>query len=356
MTTSLVITVYNRSEVLKAFLEALLYQLTYQNLVVDNIIIVNDASTEVTVSPLLESFVIKSQLRGKILRLVNHLENKGTSFSINEGLDIAFTQFKSDYTIIMDSDIRVDAFAAHTVEKGLNWTYSMVQCIANHPEIGLLAPDRPGSYLRLHRLGGYDEVEWAVSQAYCVSRRAYLETVASDGYWYDPSLCSSQDPDLCYRLRMLGYRIALRTGVSVVDIGGGVIQTSDRITRSNWLFNKKWNERFVGKFVYKSPNCLKWEDWPLNLQFRRLINAQQDTLTVQPTHGKLCNHTSERVEYLSCIDTHPKSMDLVRFIENDVWVQENQDFEDVRTDLAIYGVFDMDVDLAGFSVKEQEAP
>lgn len=315
---TLVVSTYNRPDLLTNFLT----RLSQQDLSGFMTRIVDDCSTDPRVQ---EALVRASRSWPGPIHITYGQENQGISQRINSVLINEFYNNNAEIAVVLDPDVEIDP---------TDWPQRLVKFLQEHKEVGLVVPDKPGSYLRLHRKD-YDEVEWAVSLCYAVRQNVFRLAILQDSYWFDPELYSSQDPDLCYRLRLLGYRIVVMKDCQVKDLGVGQSTVSDKLARSNWHFNQKWNSRLLGRFPYKCPGgFLRWEDWPLNLLFRRLVNAQQRGIEVVATPEKLCDHEAERVSFLACKGNHPSNDTLKKFIDADIWVNEAPDFDKVDPELA----------------------
>jgi glycosyltransferase involved in cell wall biosynthesis len=334
---------YERRELLGRVLNSL----SRQRPKVDLLRIVDDCSTDPEIPVMLRYFARKWNESVGPCEVEFKGQNGGASALYNAALDNLFRARKFDHVVMMDSDI---------VASPDDWPLRLASFLSSHPEIGCVAPDKKGCYLRLHR-NGYDEVEWVVSIAYAASRKAYLEVTDSanfrEGEWCDPALGTVWDCDICYRLRMLGYRVAVLPSVEVTDLGEGKSTVAGNLARANFEFNRKWNRKLLGRFVYKSRGLfLRWEDYPLNALFRRLLNAQQGSLKVEPADQKLSDHSSELVTSLHCSGNVPKPEDLRKFLDMDVSVLRDVEFGDVPNDLAAgKRQFSPEADLAPFSLR-----
>jgi len=312
MKTRLILCAYNRPELL----EKTLIRLKEQEEQIDSIHLVDDCSTDERTVMLIDDFQKNSKKECIVWKkTLNH----GMASCVNYAMSFAFSE-GFDFVATIDSD---------TIITPMDWLPRMAEFMQAHPEIGILAPDKRGSYLRLHR-DGYDEVEWAVSLCYMVSKRAHEEFVWADGFFFDYGLPTSFDPDVCYRARMLGYRIGLMPGVSVTDLGEGKSTIPQKLGSGLTGFNAKWNKRLFGRFLYKSPVLfLRWEQYPLNQLFRDLLNAQEGLLAIEPDQRGLQKHAAQRVSKLHCTGTHPTPQQLQNYLKADIWVNKDQTLEEI---------------------------
>lgn len=330
MNVKLVMTSYNRPEILKKCFSALKDQLHGRQL-----IIWDDGSTDK------ETLAILTEAEHYRDVVVNKAPyNVGPAKALNSVINMAFTT-GADAVITLDNDVILGPD---------DWITKMVEFSAAHPEIGVLAPNKPGCYLRLHR-NGYSEVEWAVSLCYLITKRAYQEIVEQDGTWYDESLGSSIDPDLCLRVRMLGYRVGICSQAWVTDLGEGKSTVSKNLGQANFKSNAKWNRRFLGRFLYKSPLMLRWEEYPPNVLFRRLLNAQEGTLGVLHSDKPFCHHAAEVIIEVACKGNRHPPETLKKVIEADIWVNKDQKVEELDDDLLTgKRKFDLETDAKGFQL------
>lgn len=336
MKTTLIMACYNRSEILKQVLNALWVQKPKA----DHILFIDDASTDPEVQISLKMFTDRWNEDRSKCRFIRKEVNEGTAKAHNEALSIAFNEYQSDLVIALDSD---------TIIHDNNWYNNITDFSDKHREVGLISPDKPGCYIRLRR-DGYDEVEFTIFSCYAVRREVWEAVTQHSGYcvrvntdepvrtvesWYDESLQTSWDCDTCYRIRRLGYRVAVLPGTTVEDLGSNDSTLARNFSCSNFLFNQKWNRILLGRSIYKSRGaCLRWEDFPLNVLFRRLVNAQQGTWKVQPATGQLSLHSSDNVSFLACRGNMPTGEELRAFIKADVFIATEQAFEDIDPDLA----------------------
>lgn len=329
MKTKLILTSYNRPELLSRTIIALAPQIKH----IDAIEIIDDGSNNQTINDILKA---TKYHWGDKLTVLTYSDNSGYSSRINQALMRAFNLESYDYVVTMDNDVKLSPD---------DWYSRLIEFLHKHQEIGILAPDKPGCYVRLRR-PDYDEVEWAVSNCYAINSKAYYDLNSEEETsWLDETLGNSIDPDVCYRVRMQGYRVALMPNVFVEDMGVNLSTVSKNLARDNFLSNAKWNRRFLGNFLYKCPGAfLRWEEYPQNVLFRRLVNVQQGTYDVQPTVSRLSEHQAELVTYLSCRGNNPTPDDLKKLLDKDIRLQ-NPQFQDIDPNLTQgKRKFDFDLD------------
>lgn len=94
MKIDIIIPVFNESLFIKSFLEDLLKEKSLK--LINNIIVVNDGSTDATLS------LIKD-IRSKKIMIVSYKKNRGKGFAMRAGLETA-KKIKTDAVIFMDGD------------------------------------------------------------------------------------------------------------------------------------------------------------------------------------------------------------------------------------------------------------
>jgi GT2 family glycosyltransferase len=259
MTVALTMCVYDRPDLLDRALNCLTNDHPSG---ADHVFVYGDGPTNPDVIPT----VCKHLQMARGASLV-HGAHVGIATGNNVVMDQAVATDDVDVIIRMDSDITV-------LRAG--WVATLADFLRKHPEIGILAPNLPGRYMRIHR-DGYDEIEYALGMIMAVRRDVYaqLNRHKANGF-LDSDISHQWDPDVCYRVRDLGYRVGIIDIGEVVDLGTGTGDSS-RITaqRGGFEFLKKWNIRFLGNhFRYKSPYMLRWDEFPLNYLWRREWLAQ----------------------------------------------------------------------------------
>ena len=162
-----------------------------------------------------------------------------------EGYNKALAQIDAEYYLLLNSDVEV----TH------HWLTPMVELMDNHPEVAACQPkllsvaDRDrfeyagasGGYLdrygypfcrgRLFETveedgGQYDyqaDVHWATGAALLVRARIYKEVNGLDGRFF----AHNEEIDLCWRMRIRGYRVVSVPESVVYHVGGGTLPKSN---------------------------------------------------------------------------------------------------------------------------------
>jgi len=338
MKSKLVLFTYNRPELLECVLHNLLLQKRY----IPEIQVIDDHSSDERVAHVLKKY---RDLWGVGFSSIRHEVNAGLAVRTNQVLHDSFKTGGYDSLIMLDSDI---------VMESADWFPKMIDFLSNHPEAGIVIPDRPGCYLRLKR-PTYQEVEWAITFCYGVTKKVYKDFIANDfvgpkGSWFDENMVTSWDCDTCYRLRMLGYRIALLPSIPLSSLGEDSSTISDKLGRGVTAFNKKWNERLLGRYVYKSPLMLRWEQFPLNVKFRQMLCAQDNQLSIVGGNHRLCGHEAEIVSQMHCKNNYPRPEMLRKVLDLDIFLSRTPTIDPELAEGR--RLFDIDKDLLPFSLKE----
>lgn len=295
----LAITAHDRPELLQQCLENLFIHYPCG---ADYVVVVSDNPADPRVFEIVDSFTSKGWVHHHYKSHVS----LGIAAAFNTSLKLALEGSSVDYVVHCDSDAYV---------KRSGWCKELAAFMAVSPEVGLAAPDLPGRYMRLHR-SGYDEIEYALGMLWGVPRHIYNDVrgYQGDGF-FDSELHHQFEPDVCYRIRMLGYRVGIVDVGEAVDLGAGSGDSSrssskdSNVCRGGYEFLQKWNQKFVGPhFHYKSPMCLRWDEFPLNYLWRRMWLAQFDDVNVAaqpdpklgeryPVLRNLQGHTFEMVSF-----------------------------------------------------------
>jgi GT2 family glycosyltransferase len=220
---ALVILNWNTSHYLARFLPFLL-NATYPN---KAIYVIDNNSTDDSITMLQQQFPSVHILAMK--------DNKGFAGGYNFGL----AQIRSDYYLIVNSDIKVTP----------GFIEPMIALLENNPHIGVCQPkllslanphmfeyagaaggwiDQMGFPFARGRVlttieedkGQYDaeeEIFWATGACMCLS----ATTFEKSGGFYDYYFMHQEDIDLCWRLRNIGYSIYTCPSSVVYHIGGG---------------------------------------------------------------------------------------------------------------------------------------
>lgn len=296
MKVTLVMTIYNRADLLEKTLENLIVKYPCG---ADQIFIFSDGATEevLAVAKKYSSNFLNVQLVECIHLGIPGINNAAMSHARgNDGT------IKSDIVIRTDSDFYVES---------AGWAKKLGQFLVDHPEVGIAAPDWTGHYMRIHR-PDYDEIEYAMGAVLACRGEVYDLVAASLGSgFFDVQIGHQWDPDVCYRVRMLGYRVGIIPLGNCVNLGEGtgdsappVLTKDSSPTKGGFQFLKKWNKYFTGLFCYKSPMMLRWDEFPLNYLWRRMWLAQldfSDHKNKDPFQVSLQGHTFDQI----CIPITP---------------------------------------------------
>lgn len=296
LTTTLIISIYDRAEDLRATLQGCLVDYPCG---ATNVVLASDGAKQEVIDVALEYMVKFSNVR------LMEMQHQGIAGAISSSIERVVEQEilgGGPFASLADRDsfgviIRMDS---DCVIKKEGWARQMAQVLEQNPEIGILAPDWPGRYMRLKR-NNYEEVEYCLGivMAFRWQVAATVSRYLGNGF-FDRALHHQFEPDVCLRARMLGYRIALANVGEMVHLGEGRGDSSIQTRESNvciggYEFLQKWNERFVGpNFQYKSPMMLRWDEFPPNYLWRRMW-LSQFPVNENPSTVVLQNHTFEQI-------------------------------------------------------------
>ena len=286
MTTRLVIPIYDRPEFLKQTLQACVDDYPCQ---AEQIYLYSDGASKEVID-VAQDFVNRHS-HVKLIQLTHIGMAEVNSLAMRDAMN------EVDTVIRMDADC---------VVKQLGWAGNMEAMLSVCPEIGILAPDWPGRYMRIERKqAGYDEVEYCLGIIMGIRSSVLKEATNYLGNgFFDRNLHHQFEPDICLRVRMLGYRVALQGIGDFVHLGEGLGDSAKQDRDSNvckggYEFLKKWNKRFVGEhFQYKSPMMLRWDEFPPNYLWRRMWLSQFDFSNLpKPVIATIQGHQFELVNF-----------------------------------------------------------
>lgn len=161
------------------------------------------------------------------------------NYGFAEGYNRALAQLDGEVFVLLNSD----------VETPKGWLEPLVECLERHPETAVAAPkllsfDERGRFEYAGAAGGYidflgypfcrgrilgsvecdrgqyddgREVFWASGAAFCCRAAAFREAGGFDGDFF----AHMEEIDLCWRVRLMGYRIVTVTETAVYHLGGG---------------------------------------------------------------------------------------------------------------------------------------
>lgn len=293
---TLCITIYNRSDLLEKTLENLL--VTYP-CGADEVLLYSDGASE------------------DVLAVAQRYCDKYPNVSLFKAAHLGIPMINNiamgkargnDLTIMNDVIVRSDS-DFYIASAG--WTKKLGQFLVDYPEVGIAAPDWTGRYMRIKR-PGYDEIEYAMGAIMACRGEVYdLVSQMYGAGFFDRDISHQWDPDVCYRVRMLGYRVGIVPVGDCIDLGAGtgdsappVLTKDTSPVKGGFQFLKKWNLYFTGQFCYKSPMMLRWDEFPLNYLWRRMWLAQVKSergsvlwVNDQPKYESLQNHNFEMIKF-----------------------------------------------------------
>ncbi|MCH5214896.1 MAG: glycosyltransferase family 2 protein [Muribaculaceae bacterium] len=207
------------------------------------------------------------------VELISFEENLGFA----GGYDKAIRMVEAEYVVLLNSDVEVTP----------GWWQTLLEVIESHPEAGAVQPkilsareksefehagaaggliDRMGYPYCRGRRGGkterdrgqYDspqpvEIAWASGAAMMVRRRAFLDAGGLDPDFF----AHMEEIDLCWRMRLNGYRIYAVTGSVVYHYGGGALPYGNpRKTYLNFrnnllMLHKNLPRKYGRRFLFR---------------------------------------------------------------------------------------------------------
>lgn len=236
---SVVILNYNGRNYLEKFLPAVLVS-TYEHL---KIVIADNGSTDESVD-----FLRKTFPEVTILEL-------GENFGFARGYNEALRQVKSDYYVLLNSDVEVTP----------GWIEPVLKLIDQHPEVAICQPKICAYHQKDHfeyagAAGGwidflgypfargriFDHLEadkgqysdstgifWASGAAMFIKSDVYHEL----GGLYNVFFAHQEEIDLCWRAQNAGFKVACCTESIVYHVGGGTLPKGHRKTYLNFRNN-----------------------------------------------------------------------------------------------------------------------
>lgn len=228
---AIVILNWNGRKYLQQFLPALLAS-SYPN---KRIIVADNASTDDSVSFLQQYF--------PQVEIIINTTNEGFA----KGYNSALKRVKSDYYVLLNSDVEVTS----------NWIEPVIMLMESDMSIGACQPkirsyqmkqvfeyagacggwlDKFGYPFARGRIfdlvendhGQYDEVWpcfWASGAALFVKAKLYHELDGLDEYFF----AHQEEIDFCWRLQLAGYKVYTQPGSVVFHIGGGTLPKENNL-------------------------------------------------------------------------------------------------------------------------------
>ena len=215
----IIIPVFNAFEHLEACLESVRRTVPADT----RILLIDDASTNVRVQPLLQSFADESK---PYRQLIKHESNKGFVATANHGMRMANTDM-----VLLNSDTEVTS----------GWLEQLADCLASNPSIATATPwsnngeivsipdfcvanpvpanpDAIASVIACCGQAGYPDMPTAVGFCMAITLRAvnkvgfFDEATFGRGY--------GEENDFCQRVEQVGFRNVLCDNAYVVHHGG----------------------------------------------------------------------------------------------------------------------------------------
>ena len=314
MKISICITTHNKLDILKQTLEDLKSKSFYPF----ELIISDDCSDQETIKYLEEEVPKMFKAITSDIKILLSSVNKGCA----ESLEKSFLNATGDYLIHMDPDLLMEP---------KDWYYKLAQLLEDHPEAGIAAPEYPNHHLRLHR-DGYDEVGYCMGGVWAIRRELVnrLRRFMGNGIWDKDLFMGQWEVDMCYRARMLGYRVAMLKGITWTHLD----------PNPNWVgyrgvveFFHKWNMYLLGFFHYKSPAMITWDEFPLNKLLRRQIFYQEGGLNHNPAHKMVQNHKCELMPEMRAPETYLREKELFNLVKQNKVFRGCDEFENIPDEL-----------------------
>ena len=253
----------------KPFLERFLPSILNSHYSNKRIIVADNASTDDSVSFLREHY--------KTVEIIQNANNEGFA----KGYNTALRQVKSDYYVLLNSDVEVSP----------DWIGPVIDIMERDQEVAACQPkilawndrskfeyagasggwiDRFGYPFMRGRIfdvcekdnGQYDEPQlcfWASGAAMFVRAKIYNELGGMDEYFF----AHQEEIDLCWRMQLAGYKIYVQPASVVYHVGGGTLPTGN--SRKTFL-----NFRNNLIMIHKNFSIIEalWK-----IPFRILLNA-----------------------------------------------------------------------------------
>lgn len=221
---AIIILNWNGSKLLRRFLPSVV---EHSDRRISRIIVADNGSSDDSIEVLKQQFP-----EVEILRFDNN-------YGFAEGYNRALEAIESKYTILLNSD------AAATP----GWDVELFDYMENHPDVGACQPklmsfDSPDTFEYAGACGGYidrngypycrgrifatcekdsgqydtvEDIHWATGAALMVRRNVYIDCGGLDPRFF----AHMEEIDLCWRIRLAGWRIVAVPSSTVYHLGGG---------------------------------------------------------------------------------------------------------------------------------------
>jgi GT2 family glycosyltransferase len=189
--------------------------------------------------------------------------NTGYAGGVNGVFDWAIRE-NAHHVAIVDND-------AYVGEQG--WNTKMATIMDRHHEVAAVFPLCFSSYPI--KGPNYTEIMWGLGCFFMISVARVKEIGGMD-----ETLGHQEDPDLCQRARMAGWKLA-GVPVQVQHTANATTNPAarERIDAGIVRWVDKWASFYGGKGIsYHSPNVLRFADWPVNALYLEAYfqKAQQE--------------------------------------------------------------------------------
>ena len=239
MNTAVIILNWNGCDMIRKFLPSVI-----SNTPEAEIVVADNGSTDDSLKLLSEEF--------PTVKVLAFSENYGFA----EGYNRAIEAVQNEYVVLLNSDVEVTE----------NWLAPMLGYMSAHPEVAACQPkllsyiDRQkfeyagaaGGYLDKYGYpfcrgrifgtlesdtGQYDDIadiHWATGACFLVRRDIYIDCGGLDSRFF----AHNEEIDLCWRMRLYGYRVVCLPDSVVYHLGGGTLpQGNPRKTFLNFRNN-----------------------------------------------------------------------------------------------------------------------
>lgn len=303
--TAVVILNWNGSALLRRFLPSVIANTPRS---VARVIVADNGSTDESLSLLAGDFP-----EVEVMKM-----NRNYGFA--EGYNRAIAAIEAKYIVLLNSDVSTPA----------GWLQPLVEFMESHPDAGacqpkILSADDPAKFEYAGAAGGfldrngypycrgrvfstiesdngqYDDtapVMWASGAALMVRREVYLSTGGLDPAFF----AHMEEIDLCWRMRLAGWKVYAVGSTAVYHLGGGSLPASDpRKTYLNFrnnllMLHRNLPDRVRGRRLFvrrildtaawmKSIATMHWDDACAILRAHRDYRKMRGNLTMINTDG-----------------------------------------------------------------------
>lgn len=287
---AIIILNWNGRELLERFLPSVV---EYSDTRISRVIVADNGSDDDSVEMLKEKFPTVEILPFD------------TNYGFAEGYNRAVAAVESEYTLLLNSD------AAATP----GWDVTLYDFMEEHPDAGacqpkLLSYDHPDTFEYAGGCGGYidcngypycrgrifstcetdsgqydsvADIHWATGAALMVRRSIYLECGGLDTDFF----AHMEEIDLCWRIRLAGWRICAVPDATVYHLGGGSLPAENpRKTYLNFrnnllMLHKNLPDDVRGRILFRRRllDTVAWAKYVATLDWRNaaaIVRAHRD--------------------------------------------------------------------------------